>query len=49
MKQNNAPYTHNWPLEPYTQDYDLASHTTHVVCDNFIHEWQDPQFKVDSE
>ena len=28
---------------------DLVSHTTYVVCDNFIHKWQDLQFKVDSE
>ena len=25
-------YIHNWPLQPFSQDYDLASHTTHVVC-----------------
>ena len=28
-------YTHNWPLQPFSQDYTLASHTTHVVCVNF--------------
>ena len=28
---------------------DLVSHTTHVVCVNFIREWGDIQFKVDSE
>ena len=27
----------------------LASHTTHVVCVNFIHEWRHLQFNVDSE
>ena len=27
----------------------LVSHTTYVVCVNFIHEWRDLQFKVDSE
>ena len=37
---------HNWPLQPFSQDYGLASHTTHVVCVNFIHQWQ---FNVDSE
>ena len=42
-------YIHNWPLQPFSQDYGLASHTTHVVCINFIHEWRDLQFNVDSE
>ena len=28
---------------------DLVSHTTYVVGVNFIHKWQDLQFKVDSE
>ena len=28
---------------------DLASHHTHIVCINFIHEWRHLQFKVDSE
>ena len=27
----------------------LFSHTTYVVCANFIHKWRDLQFKVDSE
>ena len=26
-------------LEPFSQDYGLASHTTHVVWVNFIREW----------
>ena len=30
-------------------DYGLASHTTYVVCVNFVHEWRDLQFNVDSE
>ena len=42
-------YIHNWPLQPFSQDYDLASHTTHVAWVNFIHKWRDLQFKVDSE
>ena len=42
-------YIHNWPLQPFSQDYGLASHTTHVVCVNFKHEWRDLQFNVDSE
>ena len=28
---------HNWSLQPISQDYDLASRTTYVVCINFIH------------
>ena len=42
-------YIHNWPLQPFGQDYGLASHTTHVAYVNFIHEWQHLQFNVDSE
>ena len=37
------------PLQPFPQDYDLASHTTDVVFFNFIREWRDLQFNVDSE
>ena len=32
-------YIHNWSLQPFSQDYGLAAHITHVVCVNFIHEW----------
>ena len=47
-------YIHNWPLQHFSQDYGLASHTTHVVCVNFIREWWtlncgSLQFNVDSE
>ena len=28
-------YIHNWPLQPFSQDYGLAYHTTHVVCVKF--------------
>ena len=42
-------YIHNWPLQRFSQDYGLASHTTHVVGVNFIREWRDLQFNVDSE
>ena len=28
---------------------DLVSHTTYVVCVNFIYKWRALQFKVDSE
>ena len=45
---SNCIYIH-WSLQPFSQDYDLASHTTHFVCVNFIHEWRDLQFTVDSE
>ena len=39
-------YIHNWSLQPFSQDYDLAFHTTYIVCVNFI---LDLQFKVFSE
>ena len=42
-------YTHNWSLQPFSQEYDLVFYITYVVYVNFIHEWQDLQFKVDSE
>ena len=42
-------YIHNWSLQPFGQDHSLASHTTHIVCDNFTCEWWDLQFKVDSD
>ena len=31
-----------------SQDYDLVSHTTYVVCVYFTHEWRNQQFKADS-
>ena len=34
---------------PSVRIIDLVSHTTYVVCANFIHKWQDLQFKVDFE
>ena len=34
--QPQHTYKHNWPLQPFSQDYELASHITHVVCINFI-------------
>ena len=46
---SNKIYIHNWPLQPFSQDYALTSHTTHVVYVNFIHEQRDLQFNVDSE
>ena len=34
---------------PSVRIIDLVSHTTYVVCVNFIHKWRNLQFKVDSE
>ena len=34
---------------PSVRIIDLVSHTTYVVCVNFIHKWLNLQFKVDSE
>ena len=34
---------------PSVRIIDLVSHTTYVVYVNFIHKWQDLQFKVDAE
>ena len=42
-------YIHKRSSQPFSQDYSLASHNTHVVCVNFIYEWRDLQFNVDSE
>ena len=42
-------HIHFWPIKPFSQDYSLAYHTTHVVCVHFMHEWWDLQFNVDSE
>ena len=28
---------HNWPLQSFSQDYGLASHSTHVVYVNFFY------------
>ena len=34
---------------PTVRIIDVLSHTTYDVYVNFIHKWQDLQFKVDSE
>ena len=34
---------------PSVRIIDLVSHTTYVVCVNFIHKWRELQFTVDSE
>ena len=36
-------------IQPFSQDYSLASHTTYVLCVNFIRMWWDLEFNVDSE
>ena len=41
---------YNWSLQPFSQDYDLASHTTFRLCVLiFIHKRRDLQFNIDSE
>ena len=47
--KDEVTYVHNSTLQPFSQDYRLAFHTTYVVCVNFTHEWRDLQFNVDSE
>ena len=44
-----SQYIHNWPLQHFSQDYDLASCVTYVVWVNFIYKWRNLQFKVDSK
>ena len=45
----NLHIKHNWSIQPFSEDYNLASHTNYVVCVSFIHKWRGLQFKVDSE
>ena len=33
-------YIHNFLLQSFSQDYDVASHTTYVMFFNFIHKWR---------
>ena len=42
-------YIHNWSLQPLSQDYDLVSHNTYVMCVNFIHEEHELHFKFGCE
>ena len=37
----------NCSLQPFIQDYNLASYITNVVCFNFIQEWRNPHIKVE--
>ena len=46
---NVLKYVRDWMLQPFSQDNGLASHVTHVVCVNFICEWRDLLFNIDSE
>ena len=49
---NSFTYIHTYIIDHYNPSVriiDLVSHTTYVVCVNFIHKWRDLQFKVDSE
>ena len=39
----------NWSLQPFCEDYNLASHVIHIVCVNILHEWRGLQFNVNSE
>ena len=39
----------SWTLHAYSQEEDVASHTCHVASINFLHEYRDLQFNVDSE
>ena len=36
-------------LQAFSQDYNTASHITNVVCLNFLHYWQELQFKTDTD
>ena len=51
--QRNEPYItyiHTYIIGHYNPSIriiDLVSHSTYVVCVNFIHKWRDLQFKVD--
>ena len=42
-------YIHNWPLQSFSQDYSLASHSTHIRCVNFINKRWVLQFYVAAE
>ena len=32
LRMYSIHHHHNWPLQPFSQDHGLASHTTYVVC-----------------
>ena len=43
---NSSIRLHNWSFQPFSLDYDLASHATYVVCVNFILDLWSLQFNV---
>ena len=50
IKKLNITYIYTiGHYNPSVRIIDLVSHTTYVVCVNFIHELRDLQFKIDSE
>ena len=52
MTSNHSSYIYTYIIchcNPSIRIIDLVSHTTYVVCVNFIHMWRDLQFKVHSE
>ena len=52
MLNSNCLLLHTYIIghyNPSVRIIDLVSHTTYVVCFNFIHKWRDLKFKVDSE
>ena len=55
IEERRTVYSHTYityiigHYNPSVRIIDLVSHTTYVVCVNFIHKWRDLQFKVDSE
>ena len=49
LAQMRSDWVGENPEQPCSQDFGLASHTTHVVWVNFIRKWRDLQFNVDSE
>ena len=49
IKYDTYSHMHTWSLELFSQDYYLASHSTDILCVNFLNEWWKLQFKVDPE
>ena len=48
-KEKHITYIHNWSLQPFSWDYEQASHSTYNVSVNFIHKRGVLQFKADHE
>ena len=52
MRESIRNYEYTYIIghyNPSVRIIDLVSHTTYVVCVNFIHKWRDLLFKVDSK